>query len=113
MTLLISGCPATLFGVMKNQSTHEIHVLPPFDTKNNWQIKPGESDSVQWYQECITIKTNNHMKYFSSYPIPENTIKKGTFFGEISVTFKDEKLYFIDNSGNLIEAKQIATCGNP
>jgi hypothetical protein len=113
MALLTSGCPVTFRGDLKNQSAQEIFVLRPFEEKPYWQILPGESETIMWYTNCITIRSNDHTQYFSSFPFPDDVTSEGAFFGKVNGTFKNDKLYFINNSGALIEAKQNSTCGAP
>lgn len=112
ISILLSGCHATLNGLVKNESAHEIVVVPPFETEFSWIIESGSEDKVNWYQECIAIKGPGGIQYFSGWPIPYNVLVNGIFSSNLVAVYKSNKLYFKTNEGRLIEISQVAACSN-
>lgn len=110
MSILLSGCPATFNGLVKNESAHEIVVVPPFETEFGWVIESGSEDKVNWYQECITIKGPSGVQYFSGWPIPESVVNDGVFSSSLVAVYKNNKLFFKTNEGRLMEINQVAAC---
>lgn len=110
ISILVSGCPATFNGVVKNESAYEIVVVPPFETEFSWVIESGSEDKVNWYQECITIKSQGGIQYFSGWPVPDNVVSNGVFSSSFVAIYKSGKLFFKTNEGRLIKINQVAAC---
>ena len=110
ISILLSGCPATFNGIVKNESAQEIVVVPPFETEYRWVIESGSEDKVNWYQECITIKSPSGIQYFSGWPIPDNVVSNGVFSSSLVAVYKSNKLFFKTNEGQLIKINQVAAC---
>jgi hypothetical protein len=110
ISLLLSGCPATFNGLVKNESTQNIVVVPPFETEFSWVIESGAEEKVNWYQECITIKGPNGIQYFSGWPIPDNVVTSGLFSSSLDAVYKNSELFFKNKEGHLIKISQVAKC---
>ena len=111
VSFVISGCPATFSGLVKNESSYEIVVLPPFKTEHSWIIESGDKRKVSWYQECITIKRPSGVQYFSGWPIPKGVVTNGLFSSTLEVVYKHGDLFFKNNEGQLLKINEVATCG--
>ncbi len=109
--MVLSGCPATFYGLVKNESDREIVVIPPFKTEYSWVIESGSEEKVNWYQECITIKASEGVQYFSGWPIPGNVVMNGIFSSSLEAVYKNGELFFKNKKGQLIEISRVATCG--
>jgi hypothetical protein len=110
ISILLSGCPATFNGLIKNESIHEILVVPPFETEFSWVIEPGSQEKINWYQECIIIKGPGGIQYFSGWPIPDNVVSNGIFSSSFKTVYTSNQLYFITHDGQLIKINQVPTC---
>lgn len=111
ISILLSGCPATFNGLVKNESAHKIVVVSPFDTEFSWVIEPGSEDKVSWYQECITIQRASGVQYFSGWPIPDNVVSNGLFSSSLEAVYENSELFFKDKDGQLLKISEVATCG--
>ena len=109
--ILLSGCPATFNGFIKNESDKDIVVILPFETELNWPIDSGAEGKISWYQECITIKLASKTQYFSGWPIPDNVVKNGLFSSSLKAVYKDGNLFFVGSNEQLIKVKEVAVCG--
>jgi len=107
---LLSGCPATFNGLLKNESGHKIVVVPPFKTEFSWVIKSGAEEKIRWYQECITIKGPSGIQYFSGWPIPDNVIRRGIFSSSFEVVYKNSELFFKSKEGQLNKITEVNAC---
>jgi hypothetical protein len=110
ISILLSGCPATFNGLVKNESAHEIVVVPPFETEFSWVIESGSEEKVNWYQKCITIKGPSGIQFFSGWPIPVNVVSNGVFSSSLVAVYKNNKLFFKTNEGQLIKINQVVAC---
>ncbi len=110
ISILLSGCPATFNGIVKNESIQDIVIIPPFETAYSWVIESGSEDKVNWYQECITIKSHSGIQYFSGWPIPDNVVRNGVFSSSLVAVYKSNKLFFKTNEGQLIKINQVDAC---
>lgn len=109
-SVFLQGCTATFNGYLKNESDDEISVIPPFETDYYWRIDSGKEDKVNWYQECITIRKDTEIEYYSAWPIPENTVKNGLFSSSLNIVYKDNQLYFKTRSNELIKVTKVQKC---
>jgi hypothetical protein len=110
ISIFLSGCPATFNGLVKNESSHEIVVVPPFETEFSWVIESGSQEKVNWYQECITIKAPSGIQYFSGWPIPDNVVSNGIFSSSFEAVYKSNQLLFKTNEDQLIKISQVVSC---
>jgi hypothetical protein len=74
-------------------------------------IQSGSVGKVNWYQECITIKRLNGIKYFSGWPMPANVDSSGLFSSTVEVVYTKDELFFKNKNGQLIKMNEVATCG--
>lgn len=110
ISILLSGCPATFNGLVKNESNHKIVVVPPFETEFSWVIESGYQEKVSWYQECIIIKGPNGIQYFSGWPIPDDVVSNGIFSSSLEAVYKSNQLFFKTNKGQLIKINEVVSC---
>ena len=110
ISLTLAGCPVSINGLIKNKSESTVIIAPPFKTEFSWVIGPGAEEEVSWYQECITIKSNDEIQYFSAWPIPENTLIPGVFSSTLKAVYKNKELFFENNKGELIKVPQATSC---
>lgn len=108
--VLMSGCPATFNGLLKNESDHKIEVVPPSGTEFRWEIESGSREKVRWYQECITINGPNGIQYFTGWPIPDNVVSNGVFSSSFEVVYKSNNLFFVTKNRQLVPINQVARC---
>lgn len=111
ISILLSGCPATFYGHVKNESKQKIVIVPPFETDFHWVIESGGEEKVNWYQECITIQGANGVQYFSGWPIPDNVVTNGIFSSSFEAIYKHGELFFKSSEEQLIKINEVATCG--
>lgn len=110
LSILLSGCPATYYGLVKNESGHTIVVVPPFETEFHWVIEPGSQKKVNWYQECITIKGPNGIQYFVGWPVSDNVVSNGIFSSSLEAVYKSNQLFFKTQKGLLIKLNEVVSC---
>lgn len=111
ISLLLSGCPATFYGIVKNESVHKVILVPPFKTELSWVIESGADEKVNWYQECITLKGPNGIQYFSGWPIPDNVVSNGLFSSSLEAVYENRELFFKNKEDQLIKMSEVASCG--
>lgn len=112
LSLLLTACPVTFYGNLKNESSAILVVRPPGVPENPWIIKSGERVKVIWYQECIIVNNGTLTQYYSGWPIPENVVKTGAFSSSLNAVYKDDALFFESLAGKLIPVPEVSECGN-
>jgi hypothetical protein len=110
VSLTLTGCPVSINGLIKNKSENIVIIVPPFKTEFSWIIGPGSEEEVSWYQECITVKSDNEIQYFLAWPIPENVLIPGVFSSTLKAVYKNKELFFENNKGEFIKIPQAASC---
>ncbi len=110
MAMLLSGCPATFHGNLKNESKRGVVVMAPLITENKWLIEAGDIRKVNWYQECITIKDGDIIKHYAGWPIPKNVVSNHTFSSSLNAVYKNNELYFQSTNGELVKIEEIENC---
>jgi hypothetical protein len=111
LVIFLSGCPATFKGVIKNESDNKIAVLHPIKTEYSWIIDTGSEEKVNWYQQCIILKTVKEIQYFSGWPIPKDVVTNHMFSSSLKAVYKGNELFFKSKSGQLIKIKKLTACG--
>ncbi len=110
VALLLSACPATYYGYIKNESSNEIAISPPNTTSSRITISNNELGKTLWHQECITIIDGDSILYFEGWPIPKSVPDIGVFSVSLNAMYKDGKLYFINENDKKIEVPHTSDC---
>ncbi|GAA5216199.1 hypothetical protein ACFSJ3_09665 [Corallincola platygyrae] len=110
LALLVTGCPALMYGHLKNSSQSDLVVIPPNVPENPWIIDSGETVRIVWHQECIIIRDGMETKYFLSWPLPENTVTSGVFSSSINAVYSNGSLYIETKDGALVQTKETSSC---
>ena len=110
IAFILTGCPATFYGNIKNESGYSVTILRSNKSSNSWVISSGDTMKIKWYQECLTVKDGNTILYFSVWPVPKEAISHGAFSSTLSATYKNNGLYFDLPEGEYLKIKKVDSC---
>ena len=97
---LLIACPATTKVSLQNDSSSEIQVIAAYSDAVLATIAPGESETVQYNQDCFRIEARGMLIEFPPAHPPDDYAEVGTFGVTIFAVFtRDEQLELTHPAG--------------
>lgn len=104
LSLCLTGCPAVMYGNIKNDSSKKIALL------HEERLSPSNTASVNYFQPCIRIMVENHIyEYKPDENLPQNYVNVGNFSTSTNMIFTEDnklRVYNKNNPNDFIELKQ-------
>ncbi|MBE3654914.1 hypothetical protein BOO93_20055 [Vibrio navarrensis] len=109
MAMSLAGCPAYVDVEVNNNSDASIYAV--YSSGYEFEIKAGETDSLRYGLDCISIKYKNEILEYTPITPPNDFYDKGVFSTSLYATFYSDKSLFIHQNAE-ISADRIELASN-